>query len=229
MDLVCEYKLDSWPGFPNKLYTCVISSASITNIDDRTIQSITGIHLKGRSDKDVEEVWFNRTVLNYFPKGLHQIFPKLIFIWIYHCGLKAITRDDLSELKNLELIYLGNNKLTTLPSDLFEDMSKLKRISFTNNKLEFVSSQLFVPIMNNGLTYADFRENKNIDAFFGPGYPGSVAKIETLMNIIDAKCRAPEEEEEEEERTSDDEKDESYHHDKTWIAFSKIKSMFFDL
>lgn len=187
MYVKCEYALESWNGFTNKLYTGWITSASITKIDDRTIKkSISEIHENGKSDSDVEAVSFEETVVGFFPRDLHINFPCLIALSIFNCGLTEISRDDLKDLTFLEAIYLNSNQLKALPDDLFEDMPKLRIIELYGNKLEFISSKLLEPVTGNGLTLADFRGNKIIDAFYWPGKDGSVQTIEELLCIMDA-------------------------------------------
>lgn len=182
MKINCEYKQILWTGLKKNIYTCWIDSVAITRIDERTIKSISGQHLCGKSDKDVEAIRFHETIVTYFPRGLHKIFPRLILIYIFNCRLKEIIRDDLKGLENLEQIYLNNNRLKTLPSNLFDGMPMLRRIEFWNNELEFVSSKLLRPIKENGLSFTliDFRGNKNIDAIYCPGRsvcPGEENKL----------------------------------------------------
>lgn len=191
MDLKCEYKMESLIGFSKKFYTCMINSVSITSIDNRTIPPFVGVHHDDKSDNDVEAVWISDSVVKFFPQGLSRIFPQLIAMSIFNCGLIQITRDDLKGLGSLEAIYLNSNKLTTLPNDLFEDMPKLKRIIFYNNKLKYVSSELLESIKDNELSLVNFSENGGLDAFYWPGKAGTVSSIDELMEIIDTRCKAP--------------------------------------
>lgn len=202
MELKCTYLLRTRKGFTNQLYTCKITSASITKTDDRTIKLIEGDHLAGKGDVDVEAIIFTDTVVEVFPRNLHVIFPRLVAVNIDKCGLKEITQEDLAGLENLETIFLQNNQLKSLPSNLFQAMTKLKRISFYNTALEFVSSQLLKPLIKNGLTWVDFRMNGKIDAFYGHGDSRSVATIEKLMEIIEASGKVPQGEEERNEKYS---------------------------
>lgn len=191
MYVKCEYALESWNGFPNKLYTGWITSASITKIDDRTIKkSISEIHENGKSDSDVEAVSFEETVVGFFPRDLHINFPYLVALSIFNCGLIEVSRDDLKDLTSLEAIYLNSNQLKELPNNLFEDMPKLRIIELYGNKLEFISSKLLEPVIGNGLTLVDLRGNKIIDAFYWPGKDGSVQTIEELLNIIDTSSES---------------------------------------
>jgi Leucine-rich repeat (LRR) protein len=169
------------------LYTCTITSASIKEPNTK-ITAFDGIHEPGKSNKDVEDVWFHDTVVEYFPRGLEIIFPNLNKLNIINCGLKTISQDDLRGLENLTVLSFIRNQLKSLPSNLLAKMRNLKRINFRDNKLESINSKLFKPIMNNGLTYVEFRNNTNINAFYDPENSGSVASLEELIGIIVTKC-----------------------------------------
>lgn len=200
MDIKCKYIfVINQCSIGQQLYTCQVTEASLTQSDNRTIQSFSGNHLTGKTNNDVTAVWFKKTEATFFPRGLHRIFPNLISVRIENCGLKEITCDDLKGLQNLEVIYLANNQLTTLPSNLFQNMPKLKKIDFHINNLEFLSSKLMRPL--NALTWVDFRKNKSINVLYmnnmNSMHPESVKTIEELNRIIDINCKLPEGEAEE--------------------------------
>lgn len=189
MELECEFKFEEWTTFPH-LYTCVITSAAITK--PRTlIKAINGIHLPGRSNKNVEAIKFANTVVKYFPRGLQIIFPGLIVLQISSCGLKEIERSDLVGLEALSTLVIYKNQLTSLPDNLFTGMQNLKRFSFGSNKLETVSSQLLKPLKLSEITLAGLQNNSKIDAFYQRDCSSSVESLEKLMQIIDKSCSKP--------------------------------------
>ncbi|CRK90086.1 CLUMA_CG003804, isoform A, partial [Clunio marinus] len=94
MELFCDFKEHG------VAYTCDIHFSAIT-IPNMNIQSITGTHLEGKSDEDVEAIRFKDTTVNYFPQGLNKIFPNLKTVEIDNCGLKSITQRDLVGLENI--------------------------------------------------------------------------------------------------------------------------------
>lgn len=187
MDIKCSYQR-LWSLFHQEvLYICVITSASIRDRKKRTIKSITGDFSEGKSETDINAVSFENTTVHYFPLGLGEIFPNLIYIRIIGCGLKEISRGDFKGLVNLDSIQLPLNELSMLPDNLFDDLPRLKNIGFRCNEIELVSSCLIRPTF----TYADLRGNKNINSFFCPGEVGSVATIEKLVKAVNKKCKKP--------------------------------------
>jgi hypothetical protein len=155
------------------------------------VASVYGSHLAEKDNDDVRGIEF-RTTVNFVPRGLSGFFCNLTTITIVNCGLKSISREDLSEYKYLERLSLNVNKLTSVPDDLFVDKPNLHSISFNSNKIEYLSTNLFKPIMNNDFVCVDFQKNKKIDAILYPGYPKTVQSIADLMKIIDAQCSRPE-------------------------------------
>ncbi|CRK97256.1 CLUMA_CG010652, isoform A [Clunio marinus] len=146
-------------------YTCSIRSSSITK-PNTIIQTINGVHDPGSSDKDVEAINFEGTTVKYFPQGLDEIFPNLKAVFIENCGLKSITQRDLMGLENIEMLRCDNNKITSLPNNLFQNMNKLIEISFNGNDLQFMSSEVLRPILKNGLKSIDFSGNRSINAAY---------------------------------------------------------------
>lgn len=185
MELSCTFKPVQWEN-NRKLYTCVVKTASVT-VRGAEIKTISGKHLD-KTNGNVQGIWFSNNDLKFFPQGLHKIFPNLIAVNIKNCGLTTISHDDLKGLENLKAICLDSNLLTSVPSNLFSTMRKLKAISIRDNQLETLSSNLLKPLMGNGLTIVDLRDNTSISAWYAPGLTGSLASIQHLAQEIDTKC-----------------------------------------
>jgi hypothetical protein len=188
MEIECEYK--DLIGESGKQYFCYVTSATITKPDTK-IESFIGVHKSGKSDNDVKGNKFDNTVVEYFPKNLHKIFPQLNSVVISNCGLKRITRNDLNGLENISEFYLDGNQLRSLPVDLFVNMKKLKEISFRNNKLEFVSSSMLIPILNNKVTRFDLADNPTVDIFLEKNFGHYDTTLDQIMREIDRKCKKP--------------------------------------
>lgn len=162
------------------------------------IEEFVGKHLEGKSHKNVEILWFCNTVVEYFPRGLHKIFPRLKVLKISDCDLKEITRKDLKGLEDLEDLCLDTNELKTLPSDLFTGMTKLKWISFADNKLELdsLSSEVLRPILANEPEFIDFSSDANTDLIY---QGNSIESLIEFMESIDQASGNSEAKQEQEE------------------------------
>lgn len=183
MELECEFKFKS----ATSLYTCVIKSATITK-QKTSITGIKGIHSGGRRNCDVEAIRFENQIVRYFPRELHKIFSGLIYFEISNCELKEVSRNDLMGLEYLVELNLTGNHLTTLPNNLFANMPKLQKIFLGDNKLERLSSQLLEPLLQNELTFVGLENNRKINLFYDSwGDLESVESVEKLMKTIDER------------------------------------------
>jgi BTB/POZ domain len=179
MEVKCVFKDHEWEG-GQRLYTCFVNSASITE-EGAKIISFKGNHVRGRRDEDVEAISFSDTTVECFPRDLIFFYPGLKAVEINNCGLKNITKKDLIGLENIEELTIDSNELTLLPDNLLSDMPKLKRISFYDNKLEFVNSEVLEPIINNHPTCINFQKNTKINMYYSADAIGS---LKELMNEL---------------------------------------------
>lgn len=124
--------------------------------------NITGNHLKGKSDKDVESLDLVFQFLPQLPDGIEIFFPNLKIIQIYQSNLESISKDVL-KFPNLLILYLGHNNLVTLDGDLFEFTPSLEEIWFDSNFPQHVGHDLFSNL--DLLREAFFRSNPCIDRF----------------------------------------------------------------
>lgn len=193
MDIFCTFQDQNFYDGPYKvkpLYTCCITSAAITKVRVH-INSIEGTHIAGKGDIDVQAVNISGGNIRYFPRGLHKIFPNLIFLNIDNCGLTEIFRSDLRGLETLCHLWIQRTALISLPNDLLTRMENLKSVVFNNNQLECLSSKLFTPIVKNCLAKVDFRGNKSINSQFEPGAAETVTSLQELCTAIDTNCKEP--------------------------------------
>src|SRR5690349_14285385 len=142
MEINCRFQTISWNS--KQLYACNVKEASITE-KDQVIKEFKGVHKAGKSDKDVRIVWFNKANVNHFPRGLEKHFPNLTHLFIFVCGIKEISRNDLKGLEGLVYLRIENCQLTSLPDDLFTEMPNLRVVLFYGNKIEFASSEFLKP------------------------------------------------------------------------------------
>lgn len=145
------------------------------------------MHCKGKDNIDVKCIVFENIPLKWFPRGMNKLFPNVIAVEIYECGLETIEKEDLVGLKGLEVLLLANNNLRTLNSDLFEHAPVLQRVSFNENKLEMIAADLLDRLAET-LTCARFRNNKNIDAFYNTESGSMGVSLGELKEIFKNKC-----------------------------------------
>lgn len=193
MEIICSYLTCSGPD--NNSLTCYMHSIENKSVG---LTSKYAYLPRGKTERDVKSLYIRYTILypdfklETFPVRIGELYPRLKAIYIGSCGLKALKREDLDGLEELETLFVRENYLTSLPSDLFIGKKNIKRISFRRNNLEVLSSQLLKPIPGDNLILADFRDNTKINDYYKPGDADAIS-LEQLMDKIDAQCDQPKE------------------------------------
>jgi Leucine rich repeat len=76
------------------------------------------------------------------PHGFASFFPDIEELYVTHCELKYIARQDFKGMK-LTSISFYKNHIKILPYDVFFDLFELKFLSFFSNKIEEIPLLLF--------------------------------------------------------------------------------------
>lgn len=102
--------------------------------------------------------------------------------------------DDFTLLPGLKTLYLPNNKIESLPANLFEAIPHLTELSLRDNKIKFISKDTLTPLTR--LKYADFRGNMSIDEIYdstGKTTSGSITLCRLRAKIF-VQCKPTSEE-----------------------------------
>ncbi|KAG5670636.1 hypothetical protein PVAND_000884 [Polypedilum vanderplanki] len=102
-------------------------------------------------------------------ESLTKIFPNLKYLGIVNSNLKIVTRNDLKEFTNLEILFLRGNEITYLPGDLLQDLNDLEVFVVSDSKIEMIEPKIFDNCKK--LKHIDLRGNFCIDKCFSSVYP----------------------------------------------------------
>ena len=205
-EIVCQFinKAFSFGNF----YTCEVTSLDNTN-NKMVITGHNGVHQSNKNDADVKMIFIYNTNTKYMPEGLGTLFNLTNFVSV-NSQLVEINAEMFEGMDNLEGLYLGNNKLSSVPLNTFMKLTKLKLLSLIRNQIEELPNGLFKNNVNletihlfsnklkfigstlfDGLTklnLVDLEYNVCIDK----EYTGSTA-ITQLKEDIKVKCFNPNE------------------------------------
>lgn len=67
----------------------------------------------------------NNKKLKFLPASPATQFPRLQTYEASSCSIKAVTKSNFANLKNLRFLYLGFNDITTIYRETFDDLSSL--------------------------------------------------------------------------------------------------------
>jgi hypothetical protein len=136
------------------------------------------------------EFRFSRKVA-YLPQNLKQVFPNLVGFWLeqsdipilrrnlfgpqfkwilYLCldknGIQMIEENSFAHLTNLLAIRLGQNRLKSLSTKLFQYNRKLEWILIANNQINMIERDTFRHLHR--LNNLDLSGNECVDKYHGP-------------------------------------------------------------
>jgi len=140
----CKFLNYDW-GTIGIVYMCNVPNAvNITSLDAAQIDSISGTHLAGYNNDNVEAIdVYQQAQLNYFPRGLNNFFKNLKVINIFNSGLKEIHQSDLKDFPKLMNLFLPANNLEIIEENLFEFNPNLKWINLNSNKISHIDPTVF--------------------------------------------------------------------------------------
>lgn len=138
LKIQCDHEIVHWTH--GTFYSCcgyLISSSYPTAVTEIRGSPKTG-HLEGKSDADVMAFEMNRERYEYqalttIPKGFGNFIGNLEYFAWTRGSVASIDSSVFKQLPNLLNITLNHNKITALPSDLFQYTRKLRVIDFCSN------------------------------------------------------------------------------------------------
>jgi len=140
----CKFMNSDWSTL-DLIYWCDVQNAvNITSLDAVNVDSISGTHLDGYNNDNVEAFWINyKGQIHYFPRNLNKFFKNLKGIAIYNTGLKEVHQSDLKDFPKLMNLYLFYNNLEIIEENLFKFNPNLDLIELSFNKISHIDPNVF--------------------------------------------------------------------------------------
>lgn len=146
-------------------YSCNVQDFIATK-NHTTIERITGEHLTGKTNDDVENIFFEYQNVPYLPLGIDQRFTNLKTMSVINSSVEHINNDALKMTNLLELTFefnyikdiaentfqnlrqlrslnLASNHITKLHLNTFKNMNELKTLNLNWNLLESLEAGVF--------------------------------------------------------------------------------------
>jgi hypothetical protein len=162
-------------------YTCVVNNLR-TSLQDRKVTGVAGVHLNGKTNSDVKQVFISEQNCPYLPLDLGYKFNNLEVFYAMRSKVEELTGDELNGMNKLKIFDVSHNLITNLTANFFKGHKTIEIISFYECRLRFVEEGALDHLVN--LQQGHFDLNKCIN------YRGDTpSKIETLKREI-KKCNA---------------------------------------
>lgn len=123
-------------------YNCIVAAIEFDGSLDVT--GIRGSHLDGKNNQDVQGFavagYRNYSIREFktIPKNITNFFPNVDAIDWISGNLTKITSENLKPFSNLLWLYVSNNNIEQLDSDLFQHAPKMRLVVFYGNKIQHV-------------------------------------------------------------------------------------------
>lgn len=137
---------EDWIAIGNILACIDSSSSDITKPNTKIIEinGVGGSHLNETIKKNISALEFVGRKIKFIPRKLKTELPGLKAFSCEKCGIVSIEKDDLEQFGNdLELLWLPNNLLSSLMSNLFVFNQNLKLINIAGNPLKYIEPEFF--------------------------------------------------------------------------------------
>lgn len=121
-------------------YTCN-ATVGLTGLSD-TLEAVTGIHEKKKSNDDVRGLAVTNQNIGVFPKNIINFFPNIVMIKFTNTGFTSLSGSDLTPFPNLVALHVANNNIERLSNNLLVSNSKLKTFVFENNNMKHIGAKL---------------------------------------------------------------------------------------
>lgn len=145
MEIECKFEDAKWRSIT--VYACFVTSCNITT-PFQSVATFKGKHRASKDNSHVDALWFKNTTVRYIPRDLTKIFPNLAYLGISNCGMRSVLSADMIGLEKLQGFGIPDNKISSLPVDLFKDMTHLREVEFNRNIIHDFDVKILDPIRN---------------------------------------------------------------------------------
>ena len=141
IEIECEFLLgSSWDDVVKTPYRCYV--LSVSKADETRITGISGTHIDGRSNSDVNVFDWQYNPVGYVPSNIDAFFPNIESVLFFKTQLTSISEKDLNQFPNVKSLYMDSNNLSILEDDLFNGTPNLRIVNFGSNPLNNISNKL---------------------------------------------------------------------------------------
>lgn len=143
ISLDCDFNTWNWISLPKTFkhtYTC--KAKGFLESTNGTVSDVTGKHLPGKNNFDVEFVKINNHELTFIPRGLTRFFPNMFALYLHNSNIKVLHGFELDEYPRLIYFAYESGTLDTIGGELFTKTPKIIYANFYNNKIRNVGWNL---------------------------------------------------------------------------------------
>jgi Leucine-rich repeat (LRR) protein len=125
------------------------NAVSNSSLEITSVIVIDGMSSDEIENEDIVEIVVDK-LSEFMPRNIGSHFKKIENLVIQSSDLKYINRSDFrdSNLTQLEVLSLFNNKIESIPHDAFYDLPLLRHLDIENNLISFLEPELLTNSIN---------------------------------------------------------------------------------
>ncbi|CAL4065426.1 unnamed protein product [Meganyctiphanes norvegica] len=123
---------------------------------------------------NLEHLRIDRAALKFIPKNLCQYTPKLKSLFVHNNDIQEVP--ELTECRQLKLIDMSNNAMTSLGHGSFSEMSQLRDLLLSHNQIAYIPHDAFLGLKDLQILNLEFNQITEIQ-------PGTFEPLVGLKDI----------------------------------------------
>lgn len=156
INLNCQYSIHATNYGPlSRPYQCKASDQPVTG--HVNVDSVNGAHQSVKTNDDVKVINVQSIKCARIPSGFENHFKNIEGIFAFSSEKTILLGDDLHLFPKLKYFDISFNRITHLPSDVFQYNPLMEWIDFSDNRIKLVGLNILDPLPN--LHYANFATN----------------------------------------------------------------------
>ena len=121
-------------------YTCLVIDSKISKND---LVTISGEHIEGKNDSDVDFLTFRDSSVEKFPNGCFKKFPNIDSVAVFKSLLSEVVQENFKGATKLEVFFARSNNIVRLQEETFIEALNLEELNLGGNKLMFIHENAF--------------------------------------------------------------------------------------
>ena len=125
-------------------YSCWILFYDLTELSQTSGFKIIGNHKSNRTNDDVVNIKITNSKIPFIIKELFVAFPNALAFEMNDAGLEKINPDDFKNAGNVELVYLTNNHIDSIPAHGFTGLKNMNEMLLLSSHVSRIHEDAFV-------------------------------------------------------------------------------------
>lgn len=127
----------------NLRYFCEFRGLQLSDDPNQEIV-ITGQHLPNKTNADVDAVLIFFSDVPFIISQVFTTFPNMIFFGMFDSGLRRIQPNAFIHGKNIGIVHLDRNNISSIPSAAFIGMTNLDELDLVGNHIDNIHQNAFI-------------------------------------------------------------------------------------